>query len=161
MLENVKGVPPSTSLLIVVLSNIVGACGYLFHGWLGDKIGRKNVIILGWAMAAVMWTLFILGPSNFGYVLITYMGSLFFLLGPYAAILFYQGECYSSTCRATGSSFVNSIGQPGTIAASALLTGMVAGSMPLGDAALIVGTGGMAVSAIVMVFARRVAVLEH
>lgn len=36
------------SLIILVLSNLVGYCGYLSHGWMGDKIGRRNVIGLGW-----------------------------------------------------------------------------------------------------------------
>lgn len=161
MLEGVKNVPASTTLLIVVLSNVVGAAGYIFHGWLGDRIGRRNVIIVGWAAAAVMWTAFVLGPTSFGYVLVTYMLSLFFLLGPYAAMLFYQAECYGSDVRATGSSFVNAMGQPGTILASAVLTALVASSVSLGTAALVVGAGGMFVSAVVMLFARPVGVAQH
>ncbi len=32
----------------------------------------------------------------------TYAIGLFFLVGPYAAILFYMGECYPTDCRGTG-----------------------------------------------------------
>ena len=30
------------SLWILVLSNLVGFIGYLIHGWLGDRIGRRH-----------------------------------------------------------------------------------------------------------------------
>jgi MFS family permease len=161
MLENVKGLSTGTTLLIVTLSNVVGAAGYLFHGWLGDKIGRKTTIVIGWIVAAVFWTAFVVGPSNFTFTLITYMGSLFFLLGPYAPLMFFQAECYDSTCRATGSSFVTAMGQPGTVIGSAILTGLVASSMSMGTAAVIVGGGGMLLSGLIMMAAKRVAVLKH
>lgn len=161
MLEGVKGVDPSMSLLIIVLSNVVGAAGYLFHGWLGDIIGRKTTIVVGWVLAGVCWTLFVLGPDDFGYVLVTYMLTLFFLLGPYASLLFLQAECFDSSCRATGSAFVTAMGQPGTIIGSAVLTALVAGSIGLGPAALIVGAGGMVLSGLIMLATKRVAVIEH
>lgn len=161
MLENAKHLSVGTTLLIVTLSNVVGAAGYLFHGWLGDKIGRKTVIIGGWVLAAVCWALFITGPANFGYTLVTYMLSLFFLLGPYAPLMFFQAECYDPSCRATGSSFITSMGQPGSVIGSAILTAMVAGSIGLGAAAMWVGAGGMLLSAVIMLAARRVAVAAH
>ncbi|WP_288468186.1 MFS transporter [uncultured Curtobacterium sp.] len=161
MLEGVKGVDPSMSLLIIVLSNVVGAAGYLFHGWLGDVIGRKTTIVAGWMLAGVCWTLFVTGPSDFGYVLVTYMATLFFLLGPYASLLFLQAECFDSSCRATGSAFVTAMGQPGSIIGSAVLTVLVAGSIGLGPAALIVGAGGMVLSGVIMLATKRVAVIEH
>ncbi|WP_396125819.1 MFS transporter [Curtobacterium poinsettiae] len=161
MLEGVKGVDPSMSLLIIVLSNVVGAAGYLFHGWLGDIIGRKTTVVVGWVLAGVCWTLFVLGPDDFGYVLVTYMLTLFFLLGPYASLLFLQAECFDSSCRATGSAFVTAMGQPGTIIGSAVLTALVAGSIGLGPAALIVGAGGMVLSGLIMLATKRVAVIEH
>ncbi|WOQ16472.1 MFS transporter [Raineyella sp. W15-4] len=161
MLEGVKGVSANYSLLIVVLSNIVGAMGYIFHGWLGDKIGRKKVIILGWILAGGFWAAFVLGPSNIAFTMITYMGTLFFLLGPYAAILFYQAECFGSRVRGTGSSFIASMGQPGTIIASAALTGLVASGTGLGTAALWVGAGGMVLSGLLVLGAKHVEAVRH
>jgi MFS transporter, putative metabolite:H+ symporter len=161
MLENVHGLSIGTSLGIVILSNLVGALGYLFHGWLGDRIGRKKVIIVGWTLAAVSWTAFALGPSDVGWVLVSYMLSLFFLLGPYAALLFFQAECYGSDCRGTGSSFAAAMGHPGNIIASALLAWAVSAHIGLGIAAVVVGASGMLLSAVAMLFARRVEAISQ
>ncbi len=161
MLEDVKDISPGTTLLIVTLSNVVGALGYLVHGWLGDRYGRKPVIVIGWIMAAVFWTAFVFGPSTFGFTLVTYMGSLFFLLGPYAPLMFLQAECYDSTCRATGSSFVTAMGQPGTIIGSAILTALVASSISMGTAAFIVGAGGMVFSGLIMIAVKSPRILSH
>ncbi|AWT24874.1 MULTISPECIES: MFS transporter [Corynebacterium] len=161
MLEGVKGVSPSYSLFIVIVSNLVAAAGYVFHGWFGDRIGRKKVVIMGWIMASVFWAAFVLGPGNLAFTLITYMGTLFFLLGPYAAILFYQAECFESHVRGTGSSFIAAMGQPGTVIASAILTGLVASGIGLGSAALWVGAGGMLVSGLLMFGAKHVETVKH
>lgn len=47
----------NNSLLILILSNLVGYCGYLAHGWLGDRIGRRNTIAVGWMLGGggVCW----------------------------------------------------------------------------------------------------------
>ena len=89
------------------------------------------------------------------------MLTLFFLLGPYASLLFLQAECFDSSCRATGSAFVTAMGQPGSIIGSAVLTALVAGNVGLGPAAVIVGAGGMVLSGLIMLATKRVAVIEH
>ncbi|CDG12996.1 major facilitator superfamily protein, partial [Serratia marcescens subsp. marcescens Db11] len=48
VLTKVHSVSFANSLLILVLSNLVGYCGYLTHGWLGDRFGRRNTIAVGW-----------------------------------------------------------------------------------------------------------------
>ncbi|GAA3649730.1 MFS transporter [Microbacterium marinilacus] len=156
VLETGKGIDASNALLMIVVSNLVGAAGYLTHGWLGDRLGRKNVIVGGWLLGGVMFALMLLGPSDTGFVLVTYMLGLFFLLGPYAAIMFYQAECFDADCRATGSTFIGAMSQPGAVIGGFILTGLVSAAVPFSLAALVVGAAGTFVSGLVMMFAKHV-----
>jgi MFS family permease len=156
VLETGKGIDASNALLMIVASNVIGALGYLTHGWLGDRLGRKNVIVGGWLLGGVMFGAMLLGPSNPAFILITYMLGLFFLLGPYAAIMFFQAECFDADCRATGSTFIGSMSQPGAVIAGFLLTGLVSAAMPFSLAAFVVGALGTFASGLVMLAARKV-----
>lgn len=157
VLETGKGFDASNALLLVVVSNIVGALGYLTHGWLGDRIGRKKVIVGGWILGGLFFAAMLLGPSTAGFVLVTYMAGLFFLLGPYAAIMFFQAECFDMDCRATGSTFIGAMSQPGAIIGGFILTGMTAAAIPFATAALWVGALGTLVSGLIMLGTRSVA----
>ncbi|GAB3650451.1 MFS transporter [Zhihengliuella somnathii] len=156
VLESGKGIDASSALLMIVVSNIVGALGYLTHGWLGDRLGRKNVIIGGWMLGGIMFGAMLLGPDNTAFVLITYMLGLFFLLGPYAAIMFFQAECFDADCRATGSTFIGSMSQPGAVIGGFILTGLVAAALPFSMAAFIVGALGIFISGLIMFAAKKV-----
>ena len=156
VLESGKGIDASNTLLMVVVSNVVGAIGYLAHGWAGDRFGRRNTIAVGWLLAGVFFAAMLLGPSSTGYVIVTYMMGLFFLLGPYAAIMFLQAECFTTDCRATGSSFIGAMSQPGAIIGGFILTGLTAAAVPYSMAALYVGAVGAVISAVVVLFVRKV-----
>lgn len=88
--------------------------------------------------------------------MVTYMLGLFFLLGPYAAILFLQAECFDTDCRATGSTFIGAMSQPGAIIGGFILTGLVAAAVPFATAAFWVGAVGTVVSGLVMLGTRSV-----
>jgi putative MFS transporter len=156
VLEKGKGIDASSTLLLVVVSNLVGALGYLAHGWAGDRFGRRNTISVGWLLSGLFFAAMLLGPDAQVYVVLTYMMGLFFLLGPYAAIMFFQAECFTTDCRATGSSFIGAMSQPGAIIGGFILTGLTAASVSYSTAALWVGAVGAAVSGIVVLGARRV-----
>ncbi|MCQ4437647.1 hypothetical protein NO135_21865, partial [Clostridioides difficile] len=34
----------SSALDVLSVSNLAGFLGYVFHGWLGDRIGRRNTV---------------------------------------------------------------------------------------------------------------------
>ncbi|CDO08775.1 MFS transporter [Mycolicibacterium cosmeticum] len=157
VLETGKGIDASNTLLMVVVSNLVGALGYLAHGWAGDRFGRRNTIAVGWLLSGGFFAAMLLGPSTPVYVIVTYMMGLFFLLGPYAAILFFQAECFAVECRATGSSFIGAMSQPGAIVAGFILTALTAAAVPYSAAALYVGAVGAVLSAVAVLFARTVA----
>ncbi|WP_067792383.1 MFS transporter [Actinomadura formosensis] len=150
----------ANSLLLFIIINAVGYCGYLFHGWAGDKIGRRNVIAFGWILSGIMFALMLTAAHGTFAVVAMYSLGMFFLIGPYSAMLFYMGECYSTRCRATGASFINAFSQPGAIAAGAIITAMLAAGSNWGHSALIVGAIGTIVSGFVMFAARKVDTVE-
>lgn len=156
VLETGKGLSAQSALLMIVGSNVMGAAGYLTHGWLGDKFGRKRVIVFGWAVGGIIFAIMLLGPSNPAFVLITYMIGLFFLLGPYSALLFLQAECYEADCRATGSTFVGAMSQPGAIVGGALLSVLVTAGVTFNMAALVVGAVGAFLSGMTMMLVKSV-----
>ena len=83
-----------------------------------------------------------------GYVLVTYMMTLFFLLGPYAAMLFLQAECFDS--ELPRHRFARSSprwASPARSSARFVLTALIAAAVPYSTGrAVIVGAGGMVIS---------------
>jgi MFS transporter, putative metabolite:H+ symporter len=156
VLQSGKNFSATNSLLLVVASNLVAALGYLAHGWLGDRFPRHRVIGAGWIIATAMFALMLLGPDNTAFVLVTYMIGLFFLLGPYATMLVYQSECYSTECRATGGAFAFAMSQPGAIVGGLLLSVFTGLGWGYGSAAMAVGAGACLISGIVMFAGRTV-----
>ncbi|WP_199429849.1 MFS transporter [Qaidamihabitans albus] len=155
-----KQVSFSNSLLMLIVINAVGYLGYVTHGWIGDKLGRRNVIAFGWITSGVLFALMLTVADATIAVIVLYSLGMFFLVGPYAALLFYMGECYDTRCRATGTAFLNALSQPGAILAGAIVTALLAAGSDWGEAALIVGAVGTFLSGFVMFGARKAEVLE-
>lgn len=124
-----KDIPFTNALAILAVSNATAFAGYVFHGWLGDRIGRRNTIAIGWLLCGVSFTAMLLAPAgNFGIVITLYSAGLFFLIGPFSALLFFNGESFPVRTRATGGSIINAGGQVGAILGSLLVTlGLSAG----------------------------------
>ncbi|MBT1001556.1 MFS transporter [Paenarthrobacter sp. DKR-5] len=157
VLKNAKGVELSDAFWMLIVINLLAYFGYVFHGWLGDRIGRKRTIIAGWIISGLSFAV-MLSPiaSNPFLIILTYGAGLFFLVGPYAAIQYFMAECYPVSCRATGTSFIGAMSQPGTIIGGALFTGIAAAS-GTGTAALWVGALGTLLSGILMIAAKPAA----
>ncbi|GAA3105615.1 MFS transporter [Pseudonocardia yunnanensis] len=154
-----KHVSFTNSLVLLIVANAVGYVGYVTHGFLGDRLGRRNVIAFGWIISGILFALMLTVANGTISVVILYSLGLFFLIGPYAALLFYMGECYDTTCRATGTAFLNALSQPGAIVAGAIVTGMLASGSNWGHAALMVGAVGTFVSGFIMFGARKAPLL--
>ncbi|GAA5172101.1 MULTISPECIES: MFS transporter [Amycolatopsis] len=155
-----KGVSFTGSLVMLIVINAIGYLGYVFHGWIGDRFGRRNVIAIGWLISGVLFTLTLTVASGTVAVVTLYSLGMFFLIGPYAALLFYMGECYDTRCRATGTAFLNALSQPGAILAGVITTAMLASGSNWNTAALLVGAVGTFASGLVMFAARKVKTLE-
>ncbi|MFL6008830.1 MAG: MFS transporter, partial [Rubrobacteraceae bacterium] len=79
----------------------------------------------GWIISGLAYTLMLFGPDSEAFVLTMYTVGLFFIIGPYAALLFFMGESFPTRVRGTGASFVNAMGPIGAIAGGALLSGFL------------------------------------
>jgi MFS family permease len=155
-----KHVSFTNSLLLLIVANGVGYLGYVAHGFLGDRLGRRNVIACGWIISGILFALMLVVADGVISVVVLYSLGLFFLIGPYAAMLLYMGECYDTACRATGTGFLNALSQPGSVVAGAIVTAMLASGSTWGHATLLVGAVGTSVSGLVMLGARKTTVLQ-
>ena len=108
-----KNVDFAGTLVMFIIINLVAFTGYLFHGWAGDRFGRRNVIAVAWLISGVLFAAMLLFASGTVAVVVLYSLGMFFLVGPYSAMLFYMGEAYTADCRATGASLINAIASPG------------------------------------------------
>jgi MFS family permease len=150
VLVEAKQVSFDNALVILVLANAVGFVGYVFHGWLGDRIGRKLTVVLGWLAGGIVSLLMLLGPGTSEVIIPLYALTLFFLTGPYAALLFYMGESFPAHVRGTGTNVAHVLAPIGGIAGSGLFTILLASGVDTGWAAILVGTGGLILSALCM-----------
>lgn len=157
VLANAKGVQLTDAFWMLIVINLLAYFGYVFHGWVGDKVGRKKTIIVGWIISGLSFAV-MLSPlvSSPFLIILTYGTGLFFLVGPYAAIQYFMAECYPVSCRATGLAFIGAMSQPGTIIGGALFT-VIAAQSGTGAAALWVGAVGTLLSGVLMIAARPVA----
>ena len=57
VLKNAKGVELSDAFWMLIVINGLAYFGYVFHGWLGDKIGRKRTIIGGWILSGISFAI--------------------------------------------------------------------------------------------------------
>nr|WP_323118014.1 MFS transporter [Burkholderia alba] len=152
-----KQVAFTSALDVLIVSNLAGFLGYLFHGWLGDKIGRRNTVSIGWIIGGIAFALMLKAPDgDFWKIVPLYSLGLFFMIGPYSANLFLIGESFPSHVRATAGAFVNACGQLGAICAGFGITHTLSGGEGWVQAALYWGAIPCTLSGICMAFARHV-----
>lgn len=156
VITSVHNVTFQNSLIVLLLSNVIGYCGYLAHGFVGDKIGRRNVIAIGWMVSGVVFAAMLYGPSNFWIVIALYSLGLFFLIGPYAALLFFIGESFPTVIRATGGSLINATGPIGAILAGLGATVLLTAGSNWRVAAFLFGALPCFVSGLLILCARQV-----
>jgi MFS family permease len=154
VLTGAKDVSFESALIVLVLSNIAGFAGYLFHGWVGDRIGRKLTIMLGWSIGGLVSILMLVLPTGDGMTIALYALTLFFLNGPYAAMLFYMGESFPPHVRGTGANVAHVMAPLGGIAGSALLSVLLAAGLSMTVAAMCAGSLFMLISGLVMAGAK-------
>jgi MFS family permease len=152
-----KNITFDNALTVLVISNATAFAGYVFHGWLGDRIGRRNTISLGWIMCGLAFTGMLLAPNgNFGLIITLYSAGLFFLIGPFSALLFFNGESFPVHTRATGGSIINASGQVGAIIGGLLVTSALNSGQSWTQAALLWGCLPIFASGLLLLAARNV-----
>lgn len=150
-----KHVTFSNALIILILSNLVAFVGYVFHGWLGDRFSRRNVIavawILGGASFAIMTTL-----AQGAVMVVLFMSlGLFFQIGAYSALLYFMADSFDTKSRATGTTFVNALGQIGAVVGGIIITTMLTAGADIAVAAFVVGALGTVASGFLIMGCRR------
>lgn len=156
VLVEAKGISFDNALVVLVLANGVGFVGYVFHGWIGDKIGRRLTVILGWTLGSIASLIMLMGPSQTGFIYVMYALTLFFLTGPYAALLYYMGESFPAHVRGMGTNVAHVMAPVGGITGSALLAIMLSAGVSVGVAAALTGSLFMLLSGVAMMFTRKV-----
>jgi len=150
-----KHVTFSNALIILILSNLVAFGGYVFHGWLGDRFSRRNVIAVAWVLGgasfAIMTTL-AQGPIMV--VLFMSLG-LFFQIGAYSALLYFMADSFETKSRATGTTFVNALGQIGAVVGGIIITTMLTAGVDITIAAFVVGALGTVASGLLIMGCRK------
>ncbi|NUP74646.1 MAG: MFS transporter [Sinomonas sp.] len=152
-----KNIPFTNALAILAVSNATAFAGYLFHGWLGDRIGRRNTIAIGWILCGLSFSGMLLAPAgNFAVVITLYSAGLFFLIGPFSALLFFNGESFPVRTRATGGSIINAGGQVGAIVGGLLVTAGLGVGQSWAEAAFWFGCIPIFASGLLILGARNV-----
>ncbi|KAA8734704.1 MFS transporter [Acinetobacter qingfengensis] len=156
VIVNVHHLSFQNSLIILILSNLVGFIGYLVHGWLGDRIGRRNTVAMGWMCGGVAFYAMVVASHDLVTVVALYSVGLFFLTGPYSAMLFFMGESFPTSIRATGGAIVHAMGPIGAILAGVGITSVLTSGGEWASAALWFGALPCFLSGLVMLAARHV-----
>jgi MFS family permease len=146
----------NNAIAILIISNATAFVGYVFHGWLGDRIGRRNAIAIGWICCAVSFGAMLLAPNgSFVLIIALYSAGLFFLIGPYAALLFFNGESFPVHTRATGGALINACGQVGAIIGGLLITVSLASGWSWTTSAFVWGVLPVLASGLLILAARN------
>lgn len=136
-----KGLGGSYSIALwsVVGSNLLAYIGYIFFGKVGDMLGRRETISIGFFLAAVIWGVMLLVARDPITVFIFYSAGLFCEIGVFSAIFTYIGESFPTRMRGTAAGWVNAIGQLGAIVGGLSFAALLA-SMPDTSHSVLVAT---------------------
>jgi MFS family permease len=115
VLGQAKGIDLTSALWTIFFGNGVAVLGYLFLGWLGDRIGRRETVIIAQTIAAVMIFGLLFVAKSLTAVVIGYALVLFFAQGAAAPFFAYVGESFPTRVRGTGAAFINITGPIGGI----------------------------------------------
>ncbi len=115
VLAQAKGIELTSALWTVFIGNSVAVLGYLFFGWLGDRIGRRETVIIAQILAAFCTGLLLFAAQGFVAVVVFYSLVLFFAQGAAAPFFAYVGESYPTRMRGSGAAYINVAGPVGGI----------------------------------------------
>jgi MFS family permease len=91
--------------MITAIGTLGGLVGYLFQGWIGDIVGRRNDIVVALVLGSL--SIFLLSRST-SFTTITIAEVLFWLfyMGAYAALYGFLTESFPTRIRGTGTGLV-------------------------------------------------------
>lgn len=118
-----RGLDPRQVSLFMTILNLGMFVGYIVFGWIADKIGRRNAIILSLAGTGLLMPLYGLVTNQ---SVLLWMGPLYAFFMTFAGLFgSYLGELYPTRIRTTGAGFCFNIGR-GVAAFAPLAMGGIA-----------------------------------
>ena len=150
-----KHVTFSNALIILILSNLVAFFGYIFHGWLGDRFSRRNVIAVAWVLGGLSFAIMTTVAQGPVMVVVFMSLGLFFQIGAYSALLYFMADSFDTKSRATGTTFINALGQIGAVVGGIIITTMLMSGANILTAALVVGALGTIASGVLIMGCRK------
>lgn len=152
-----KNIAFDNAIVVLIVSNLSAWLGFLCFGWLGDMMGRRNAIAIGWMLSGAAFTVMLNAPDGgFAIIVALYSVGLFFLWGPFASLLFFSGESFSAHVRATGTSIIAAVGQMGAVAAGALITYSLASGAGWVHTATVWGAAPTFIAGLLILCARNI-----
>ena len=115
VLGQAKGIDLTSALWTIFFGNGVAVLGYLLLGWLGDRIGRRETVIIAQTLAAVCTFALLFVTTSLATVVIGYALVLFFAQGAAAPFFAYVGKSFPTRVRGSGAAFINITGPIGGI----------------------------------------------
>ena len=115
VLGQAKGIDLTNALWTIFFGNGVAVLGYLFLGWVGDQIGRRETVIVAQTLAALCTFALLFLASSLTAVVIGYALVLFFAQGAAAPFFAYVGKSFPTRVRGSGAAFINITGPIGGI----------------------------------------------
>ena len=129
-LTSFKGFSSKEASVLLLVSGGVGFFFYIFGGWLGEKYGRRTVLIVTGALVAPLNLLFLLVQAHWAIVVV------YFLIyqatnGTWSGAGYaYQGESFPTRVRGTAIGFLGAMQVLGFIIGTALWTALIGSAGP-------------------------------
>ncbi|MFF1828272.1 MFS transporter [Paenarthrobacter sp. NPDC058040] len=146
-----RGLDVRQVALFMTVLNLGMFAGYLVFGWIADKIGRRNAIILSLAGTGLLMPLYGLVTNQ---SVLLWMGPLYAFFMTFAGLFgSYLGELYPTRIRTTGAGFCFNIGR-GVAAFAPLAMGGIAAAWGFSSGLILSGAVFLAGSALMFFLPR-------
>jgi MFS family permease len=141
-----RGLSMAIAGTLVMVNSAGGFFGFLTNAYLSDVVGRRNVFRLFGTGFVITATIYLFAPLGDSIALLALCGFIygFFQFGMYASFGPFFTELFPTEVRGTGQAFAYNFGRAGS-AFFIMLVPLVALSMALSTAMLLVAVGGVAI----------------
>lgn len=125
-LMDVKGLTSTLADSTVFFATMISIPGYLLAGFLGDKIGRREIALIYLGLAALLSIAFLLSPSG-DYTIVVAIYGVFaiFAFGVWAANFGLYTENFPTRARGAGASLTSSMYWGGGVFWTALISVLI------------------------------------
>ncbi|WP_426006014.1 MFS transporter [Paenarthrobacter sp. NyZ202] len=156
-LSTERGLDPRQVSVFMTILNLGMFLGYLAFGWVADRIGRRNAIILSLTGTGLLIPLYGLVTNQ---SVLLWMGPLYAFFMTFAGLFgSYLGELYPTRIRTTGAGFCFNIGR-GIAAFAPLAMGGIAASWGFSSGLILSGAVFLAGGALMFFLPRTGAAPE-